>query len=811
MSMENNHEERRLAFYQNIVDNPNPIWKSENILRLFLPQFTFLMVYIIFSTRSIHYILRPLNQPHFVAELLAGLLLQTFRGTILYDLLAPAKALLGIETIAHIGLIFNMFLTGLEMNLCAIMQARKKATSVAIVGTILPMVIGGLVYDVALTYSKEENTNRFNTNTAHLFCASLLSVTNFPVLAHILSDLKILYTGLGRVALAAATVSDFYNWATFVWLIPFSNGSRHPFVSVFWTMFFVVFCFFAVRPSLGKFLVKKTEKNEWDNYQLSFVVIGVLLCAHVTEMLGTHSIIGALICGLILPRGKFADMVIEKSDDVVSVYLAPLFFISVGVRFKLTIFLARNLLITAAIVLLSCSTKIISTVIATSFYHMPLRDGVALGALMNPKGILPLIMLNIASDKQIFDDNTYSALVLSVLIMTMTVSPIINHIYKPRKRFEKGKLRTIQNLKADTEVRVLVAVHNCRQATGMINILQAFCAANLSPLRVFILHLMELKGRDTAILNVQLEQNHSNHEAAEVENIASIFAELAAEASNTSNMEALTAVSPYETIHKDIYNIAEEKIATLVLLPFHKHASTDGTLEITDNAFKDINQNVMRHAPCSVGILVDRGHGSLSNVKFHIAMLFIGGPDDREALAIAWRMARHEGTHLSMVRILLCGKAAEVDSHAPVHDENQGLLSTVLDSGKEKMLDEEYVSLFRLMAVNNEDSVTYAERQVHTGDEVSLVLDELDKNGYDLYVLGQGKGRNSLVLSSLLEWTDCPELGVIGDMLASNSCGSSSSVLVVQQYGFGGTDFKTSNQGNANNEDVESLFGKRED
>ncbi|RDY12699.1 Cation/H(+) antiporter 15, partial [Mucuna pruriens] len=806
-----------LAAYSLIVDNPNIFWKSENTLRFFLPQFILLLFFMVSCTRFIHYILRPFNQPHFVAEFLAGLLLcpQIIKGTIIYQLVTPTKAILGIETMAHLGLIYNVFLTGLEMNLGAVMVARKKATTIAVVGTIIPMGLGAVIYSLAraLYSTPKLDMSRYNTASAYLIWALVLSVTNYPVLAHILADLKLLYTGLGRLAVTAATISDFYNWAMFVLLIPFATRSERPFLSVFLTMVFVLFCFLVLRPSLCRSLLKTTEKNEWDNYKLAYVLIGVLACAHVTEMIGTHSIFGALVYGLILPRGKFADMLMERLDDLVSVYLAPLFFFSCGVRFDFCSFQLHKLHSVAIIVILSCSTKIVSTIIATSFYTIPFRDGVALGALMNTKGILPLVMLNIAIDRKILNEDFYTIMLLANVVMTVVVSPTINHIYKPKKRFEKDKLRTIQNLRADAEIRIMVAVHNSRQATGMISILEACNAPNASSLHVIALQLIELKGRGTAFM---VEQSSCHQSQSDSETITNIFEEFAPEEARPhTTVESLAAVSSYGTIHKDMYNIAEEKQASLILLPFHKQLNAEGVLEVTNSVFKEINQNAMMdQAACSLGILVDRGHGSLSKTNsWRVAIVFIGGPDDREALAIAWRMAKHPGVHLCMVHVLLCGKVAEVDvvANDEVQGQGQGLLSTVIDSGKEKEMDEEYVSLFRLMAVNNEDSITYTEKEVHSGDDIPLVLNELDKGGYDLYVLGHGKGRNSLVLTSLMEWADCPELGVIGDMLAANTFGSCSSVLVVQQYGFGGTNFRTSNnQPSSNDEDVEAVFVKAE-
>lgn len=325
-------------------------------------------------------------------------------GTIAFTFVAPPKALLGIETMAHLGLIYNVFLTGLEMNLDAILLARKKATTIAMVSTIIPMLLGAAIYSMAQSLYKGPNLDMslYNTPSAYLFWALVLSVTNFPVLANILADLKILYTELGRVAVTAATISDFYNWAMFVLLIPFACHSQRPFLSVILTIFFMLFCYLVLRPFLTKLLNKETENNEWDNYKLSYVLVGVLAFAQVTEMLGTHSIVGALVYGLMLPRGKFADMLMERSDDLVSMYLEPLFFVGCGIRFDFSSFKLHKVLNVIIIIVMSCFTKIVSTVITGWFYSMPFRDGVALGALLNTKGILPLVMLNIAIDRQVF-------------------------------------------------------------------------------------------------------------------------------------------------------------------------------------------------------------------------------------------------------------------------------------------------------------------------------------------------------------------------------------------------------------------------
>ena len=308
------------------------------------------------------------------------------------------------ETISYVGLVYYVFLAGLDMNLDTILRARKKATSIAVAGTVIPMLLGAGIYALAqkLYHAPPEYLSHYSTAKAYLFWSLILSVTGFPLLVHILADLKLLYTGLGTLALTSAMTNDFYNWAMFALLIPFATSYKTAIYSVLSTTVFVLLCFFVVRPYLVRLIVRKTNENDWDNYQLCYVIMGAFACAAVTDLLGTHPVTGALVYGLMIPRGRFTDMLIEKSEDFGTGYLAPLFFGSCGIRLRLVLVVRQQgFWLVSAIVLLSCIPKILSTVIATQFYGMPPLDGLTLGLLMNTKGILPLIMLNTAWDKEV--------------------------------------------------------------------------------------------------------------------------------------------------------------------------------------------------------------------------------------------------------------------------------------------------------------------------------------------------------------------------------------------------------------------------
>ncbi|CAJ2662996.1 unnamed protein product [Trifolium pratense] len=803
------------ACYDVPVHNPNQIWQTDNILFKELPTLAFQIAFTTTISRFFFFIYKPFHQSQLISQISTGIFLIQVLSRIpnVFDFIFPGSGVINIDVVTHAGVVYYAFLTGLEMNLDTILHVKKKPATIAILGFIFPMVMGPALYTLHRNvygngekYPLEEG--RMN---AYVMWTLVLTVTGFPVVVHALTELKLLYTRLGKIALTTAMISDTYAWILFTLVVPFSINGTRAIYSVLSTVIFVFICIYVARPIIVKVIDRKTEKDEWDDNQLLFVVMGIFVCAYITDTLGTHGIVGAFVYGLILPHSKFADMVTSTTDDFGGAFLVPLYFSGSGMRLSCSIiFQQPNWPLTLMVIILLCVLKILSTLFATFFFGMRNRDGFALGIILNTKGAVALMMLNTAWDKSILSVPTYSVLTVAVLLMTIVVPPIINIIYKPRKHFEQTKLKTIQKLRLDAELRILACVHNTRQATGIISLIESFNATRLSPIHVFSLYLVELTGRAGALVAAYLEKPSGQPGAQnltksqeELERINNSF-EAFGEAYDAVRVQTLNVVSDYETIHEDVFNSANEKHTSLIILPFHKQLSSEGVLKTTSIAYRDINLNVMQGAPCSVGIFVDRDIGPLPKMKFCICVIFVGGPDDREALAIAWRMAGHPGTRLSVVRMLLFDKAAEVDT--PSHAEPQGILSVEMDNDKQKDLDDEYVNFFRLIGVNNNDSISYSEVDVHSVEDITSVLNAIEKFGYNLYIVGQGNHRNSQVFSNLLEWCDCLELGVLGDMLASENFGLRSSVLVVQQYGYGGLiSGKQSNHVTANNNGFETL------
>lgn len=279
-----------------------------------------------------------------------------------------------------------------------------------------------------------------------------------------------------------------------------------------------------------------------------------------------------------------------------------------------------------------------------------------------------------------------------------------------------------------------------------------------------------------------------NRTQAQSDHIINAFENYEQNAGNTVSVQPLTAISPYSSMHEDICSVAEDKRVAFIIIPFHKQQTVDGGMELINPAFRTINQNLLANAPCSVGILVDRGLSGSStrttsnqaSVSHNVAVLFFGGPDDREALAYAWKMSDHPGISITVMRFRPTEEVSGMAGGPGHHPNDPGVLTVMTDTEKDKQLDEDYIRQFRMKAANNE-SVTYVERLVNNGEETVAAIRSID-NLHDLYIVGRGQGVISPLTAGLTDWSECPELGAIGDLLASSDFAATVSVLVVQQY-----------------------------
>lgn len=380
------------------------------------------------------------------------------------------------------------------------------------------------------------------------------------------------------------------------------------------------------------------------------------------------------------------------------------------------------------------------------------------------------------------NDDGFAIMLFTIFFMTIVTSPIVNFLYRRTKKFLPSQHRVLQNLKPDSELRILTCIHEVQTAAGITALLEISHASRRSPICIFALQLMQLKKHTTALLIVHGAGGTSSESYSradgQIDQLITTFNNLEHQSPMIS-VQLLTAISPYGTMHEDICSLAEEKQVTLIILPFHKRQTIHNNMEEMNPAYKDVNNSTLESAPCAVGILVDRGFGTLLTSKIddgnarscRIAMIFIGGRDDREALTYASRMARHPKVALIVLRFILDKTSAQNDDAD---------LFLTMEGEDEKKVDDHFVNEFRLK-VQNDDSVVYTEQMSSNGAETVKTIRSLGQD-FDLYVLGRGLSFFSPLKGGLDEWSDCPELGSIGDLLLTSDFSSTASILVVQHH-----------------------------
>lgn len=355
-----------------------------------------------------------------------------------------------------------------------------------------------------------------------------------------------------------------------------------------------------------------------------------------------------------------------------------------------------------------------------------------------------------------------------MLFVTGITRPMIVYLYDPSKRYKAKSRRTMLHThQRNVQLRMMVCIHNADNVPTIINLLEASNPTRYSPIAVFVLHLMDLKGRASAILVPHHHLNKLNSNSNRSDHIVRAFLHFEQQHQGSVMAQHFTAIAPYASMHDDICTMALDKKATIVIVPFHKSFAIDGNVESSMSTIRNINKNVLDKAPCSVGVLIDRGHVSNSRSIFIgpelycIALLLLGGVDDLEALAFCRRMVEHPKVSITVVHF----------KHKNYDHEKDTLESQMINELKN-------------MGISKEKFI-YKEEFVRHGVDTTHVVNSLG-HGYDLVMVGRHHDPESPLLLGLTEWSEFPELGIIGDLLASSDFYFS--VLVVQQQP-GDTDF----------------------
>jgi Kef-type K+ transport system membrane component KefB len=376
-----------------------------------------------------------LGQSQVVGEMIAGVLLGPslfgrFAPGIQHDLFPPGPANTVLYTAAQIGLVLYMFLVGLNFDVNLIKHRVGTAAAVSTAGIVAPLALGALVA-APLLAGQVYFDKSVTLVMAMMFLGASIATTAFPMLARIIYERRLSGTPLGTLALACGAADDAVSWCILATVLAIHRGSAA--VAAVAIVGGIVYALLLLTIGRRAFSVLGTISERRQTVtapMLSTVLILLVTCAWFTDTIGIYAIFGAFILGVAMPSGFFAQHLTNTLEPLVTTFLLPLFFVYSGLNTQIGLLNSATLwAVTLGILVISIAGKGIACTLAARVRKVPWRESVALGSLMNARGLIELILLNIGLQAGIVTPTLFSILVLVAIVTTLTATPVFELVY----------------------------------------------------------------------------------------------------------------------------------------------------------------------------------------------------------------------------------------------------------------------------------------------------------------------------------------------------------------------------------------------
>ncbi|MFZ2060190.1 MAG: cation:proton antiporter [Candidatus Binatus sp.] len=390
------------------------------------------LVVVIATARAMGWVFRSAKQPQVVGEILAGIVL----GPSLLGRLAPGAegyifpAAVGpyLNVIAQVGVILYMFLVGLELDPALLRKRGHSTVAISHASIVLPFLLGATI---ALYLYPKLSTRDVPFTCFSLFLGVSMSVTAFPVLARILTDRGIHKTRMGAIALTCAAVDDVTAWCMLAFVVSVARAEAAGAVAtIAMALGFIVLMIVVVRPAMARLSLLYGNRGRLTQGVMASVFIALLISASATELIGIHAVFGAFALGAVIPHDSgMAREMTDRLEDIVIVLLLPAFFAYTGLRTQIGLVNgSEQWMMCALIVAVASAGKFGGSAIAARITGLNWRDSTALGVLMNTRGLMELIVLNIGLEMNVISPTLFAMLVIMALVTTFATTPILHLI-----------------------------------------------------------------------------------------------------------------------------------------------------------------------------------------------------------------------------------------------------------------------------------------------------------------------------------------------------------------------------------------------
>jgi Kef-type K+ transport system membrane component KefB len=390
-----------------------------------------------------------LGQPAVIGEIIAGIVLgPSLFGLIWPDLQSqffpPASSANPIPVsmnimyvVSQLGLVLYMFTVGLELKVELVQQQMKRALAVGFAGIVAPMLGGSLLAWWLITDSHKSTffgpVGGSSNLSSILFTGTAMSITAFPVLARIIQERGLTHTALGNLSLTTGSLVDVLAWCMLaIILATLRNDLWVGVVGLGGGFIYVVLMLWVSRPLLAQLAQSLQTRQGSSGFKTFFGIILLLLIlsAWFTETLGLHAVFGAFMLGAILPRGEYTQQMLLQIEPLTTKLLVPLFFVYSGLNTHLNLVDSSYLwLIELVVLLIAFLGKAGACWLAARLTKATQQEALGIGILMNTRGLVELILLNIGLEQQIITPAFFTILVIMAIITTFATIPLFNLVY----------------------------------------------------------------------------------------------------------------------------------------------------------------------------------------------------------------------------------------------------------------------------------------------------------------------------------------------------------------------------------------------
>ncbi len=583
------------------------------------------IITIILVARVFGWVFKKIGQPSVIGEIIAGIVL----GPSLVGLyfpefsaaLFPVESLGNLKFLSQIGLILFMFVIGMELDLKVLKNKANEAVVISHASIVIPFALGiGLSYFVYNQFAPEGVTFL----SFSLFMGIALSITAFPVLARIVQERGIHKTKLGAIVITCAAADDITAWCILAVVIAIVKAGT--FVSslyiIMLAVLYVLAMIFIVKPFLKRIGDLYGSKDTIIKPVVAIFFLVLILSSYATEVIGIHALFGAFMAGAIMPDvPKFRTIFIEKVEDVALILLLPLFFVFTGLKTEIGLLNDPYLWkVTGFIILVAVVGKFLGSALAAKFVGQSWRDSLTIGALMNTRGLMELIVLNIGLELNVLTPEVFTMMVIMALVTTFMTGPaldLINYIFKTKDGDDTAEPTN------DNKYRILISFGNNEKGKSLLRLANGLIKKQKDTSSITVMHLS--LSDEVHVCNIEDKEKNSFHSIIEEsqllkQDITTVFkatVDVETEIANVANQGDydLLLIGLGKSIFEGTILGKVIGLTTRIINPdrlIDKFTGKEGLFE--NSPFDERTRQIISRTKMPIGILIDKELQQVSRV-----------------------------------------------------------------------------------------------------------------------------------------------------------------------------------------------------